>query len=131
MKDAAQDLAARTPVWSALSDFYLDTSPRSFVRSAARTLAASPYSLGELHDILLREVHPVLARNLCATAGVWDGFDIDWLARRIVRGQRRAHWARPRAWCGRRYADGVWRLLAPRIGRFRESVPPERAPEGG
>ena len=119
MRPADQDIEARRPVWSALSDLYLDTDYRTFVRSAARELAATPYSLDDLHAILLREVHPVLARNLCATAGVWDRFDQAWLAERILATTRRPPWW-PHATCGRRYAAHLWRLLEPRIRRARE-----------
>jgi hypothetical protein len=121
MTSAEDDLAARAPVWSALSDLYLDNEYRSFVRAAARELAASPYTLDELRDILMREVHPVLARNLCASVGVWDRFDQDSLGERIVRAQRRARWPRPGAWCARKYARLLWRLLEPRILRWREA----------
>jgi len=122
MKAAAQDLQARRPVWSALSDLYLDTEYRSSVRSAARDLSASPYSLDELREILMREVHPVLAWNLCATAGVWDRFDQDWLCDRIVQGQRRPRWLQPRPLCARDYARLMWRLLEPRVRRCREDT---------
>jgi hypothetical protein len=121
MISAEHDLAARRPVWSALSDLYLDTEYRSSVRMAARELAVSPYALDELREILLWEVHPVLAGNICATAGVWNRFDQVWLGECIVRGQRRARWLRPRALCGRRYARLLWRLLEPRIRRWREA----------
>jgi len=116
---ARRDIAARRPVWSALSDLYLDADYRRFVRGAARELAASPYSLDELREILMREIHPLLSRNLCVTAGVWDRFDQQWIAERIARAQRRAAWLRPRAWFARRYAQLLWRLLGPRIERAR------------
>ncbi|HKE46922.1 MAG TPA: hypothetical protein VKB52_02575 [Rhodanobacteraceae bacterium] len=119
MRPAAQDIEARRAAWSALSDLYLDTDNRAFVRGAARELAATSYSLDDLHAILLREVHPALARNLCATAGVWDRFDQAWLAERILAIARRPAWW-PRAPCGRRYAAHLWRLLEPRIRRARE-----------
>lgn len=87
------ELAARHPVWMALSEFYLDTelSPRDFERQA-EALAASPYSICELTHILLTEVHPVCVTNLLSVAGVWNSFDPDWLRRRILR--RRHAWLR-------------------------------------
>lgn len=124
MMSAEHDLAAREPVWSALSELYLDNGQyRSSVRAAARDLAASPYALDELREILMHEVHPVLVRNLCVSAGVWDRFDQTWLSDRILRGQRRAPWLRPRAFYGLVYARLLWRLLEPRIRRCREAGP--------
>ncbi|KAB2897329.1 MAG: hypothetical protein F9K31_12000 [Dokdonella sp.] len=114
------DPEARRPVWEALSELYLDVPWRPFVRGAARTLAGSPYSLGELRAILFDEVHPVLVLNLCATAGVWDRFDQAWLEQRIL--TNRARWWRPWPCCGRRYARLLWRVLAPRIERERAAA---------
>jgi hypothetical protein len=116
---AEQDLAARAPVWRALSDLYLDNEYRSQVRIAARELARSAYAADELRAILFDEVHPIVSRNLCAPAGVWDGFDQAWLAERILVNQRRPHWLRARGRCLRRYAELMWRLLAPRIASAR------------
>jgi len=115
---------ARRPVWRALSELYLDTSYRNAVRAAARELARSPYPLHELRAILFDEVHPVLARNLCVTAGVWDGFDQDWLAGSIARNLRRPRWLRPRGRCQRRYAISLWCLLEPRVAALRAAASP-------
>lgn len=115
MRPAATDLDARRPVWLALSDLYLDTEHRSFVRVAARDLAVSAYTSGELRTILFDEVHPILAHNLCVTTGVWDRFDQAWLAESILAQQRRPRWLRGRGRCLRRYAVLLWRLLEPRI----------------
>ncbi|MEO6688848.1 MAG: hypothetical protein ABIS07_05910 [Dokdonella sp.] len=119
MRTAAADLDARRPVWLALSDLYLDTEYRSFVRTAARDLARSMYTLGELRAILFDEVHPILARNLCVTTGVWERFDQVWLAERILAQHRRPRWLRARGHCLHRYAILLWRLLEPRIERAR------------
>jgi len=125
-RDAAAD--ARRPVWRALSQLYLDASYRDGVRAAARELARSPYSLHELRAILFDEVHPILARNLCATAGVWDGFDQDWLAASIARNRQRPRWLRARGRCQRRHAILLWRLLEPRIAGSRAAASPPRSP---
>jgi hypothetical protein len=119
MTPAALDLDARRPVWLALSDLYLDTEYRGYVRNAARELARSSFNLAELRSILCDEVHPVLARNLCVTAGVWDQFDQAWLAECILAQQRRPRWLRARGSCMRRHALHLWRLLEPRIVRAR------------
>jgi hypothetical protein len=81
-------------VWLALSELYLDTELSSDqLEHLAKTLAASPYSRAELEAILLTELHPVLAANLLAVAGVWSGFDAAWLQGRILaRSRRRLCW---------------------------------------
>jgi len=124
---AGADVEERQRVWRALSDLYLDTSYRDSVRVAARELARSPYALDELRAILFDEVHPVLARNLCVSAGVWDRFDQDWLAQSIARHRRRARWLRPRGRCQRRYACLLWRLLEPRVAGVRAAASPARS----
>jgi len=85
MKPAHEDLEHRQPVWEALSDLFLDTDT-----SLARTwrvgiLAASPYSLDELQQILVDEVYPVCRSNLFSIAGEWAGFDLGWLQSSILR----------------------------------------------
>lgn len=77
----------------------------------ARACAASPYSLEELQRILYDEVHPVVHLNLWAVAGVWTGFDEEWLVSSILSRRRRPLLRLP--WPeARRYP---WRQLAPLI----------------
>jgi hypothetical protein len=88
MQTPAQDIAIRQPVWTAFSELYLDTElSTEDCESAAETLSASPYSVETLEHILLAEVHPACVINLFHVAGVWSGFNPDWLHRRIVRRQ--------------------------------------------
>lgn len=121
MKSAAEDLERRRPVWSALSNLYLDSSYPGEVRFVARQLAASAYAIEELRQILFDEVHPVLCGNLLAPVGVWDCFDQDELERRILLNRRRPRWLRARGRCLRRYALLQWRLLEPRIDKLRKA----------
>lgn len=121
MKPAADDVERRDPVWQAYARLYLDTDYRREVRAAAREAAAFGYTEAELHMILLHEVHPVLRSNLVATAGVWDGFDPDWLRARILHRSRRPRWLRLDG-CLRAHAEHLWRLLAPRIRRLRAAA---------
>lgn len=72
-----------------------------------------------VRSILCDEVHPVLTRNLCVTAGAWDPFDQAWLAERILAQQRRPRWLSARGRCLRRHALHLWRLLERRIVRAR------------
>jgi hypothetical protein len=80
----ALDLEARRPVWEALSTLFLDTDI-SLVRDyRAKALADSPYPIEDLELILRNEVFPVCSWNLLSVAGVWAGFDLDWLEERII-----------------------------------------------
>ena len=75
----------RKPVWSALSEFYLDTelSKKEIIR-IAKVFNESKFSLEELKEINYSEVGPVLITNLYSTAGVWNGFDQEWLYEQII-----------------------------------------------
>ena len=82
MQEAAQqiDLAARRPVWVALSELWLDTElDEADLRRIAGVLAASPLDAADLECAYRWEVAPVVAGNLVVPAGVWDAFDPDWL----------------------------------------------------
>ena len=80
-----EDLAAREPVWAALSDMFLDTDTSLTRQWRAEQLAASPYSIAQLERILIDEVYPICKYNLMSVAGEWEGFDPDWLRDRILR----------------------------------------------
>ncbi len=73
----------RETVWLAFADLFLDTDVSIFYDYIARICAESPFSLQELKYILEREVAPVCAHNLMVSAGVWDGFDEQWLIKSI------------------------------------------------
>lgn len=88
------DLSTRRPVWLALSDLYLDTDTSRWYPQIAAVLADSGYPLEQLRQILLHEVHPAVRANLFAVAGVWTGFDEDWLVERILRRHARPRWRR-------------------------------------
>lgn len=107
MRVSAEEREARRPLWRALSELYLDAEP-DWVNVAARC-SASPFAIDEIRRILFDDVHPVLRANLWSTAGVWDGFDQDWLIASILAHQRlplfRLAW-----WEERRHP---WRELKP------------------
>jgi hypothetical protein len=113
MKFTAHELQLRRPLWVALSDLYLDTEPEW--ERLARLCARSPFSLAELQRILFDEVHPVVHRNLWAVAGVWQGFDEDWLVASILSRKRRPFFRIPwpEEW---RYP---WRQLKPLVAAER------------
>ena len=85
LPDPRIDLANRKPVWGVWSDLYLDTeiSPKDEA-GIARLLARSPYNTKQLKTILWTEVHPACFLNLIDILGVWEGFDLEWLAERIL-----------------------------------------------
>ncbi|MGO9315382.1 MAG: hypothetical protein ACLQBD_10195 [Syntrophobacteraceae bacterium] len=85
MKPATLDVEARKPVWEALSTLFLDTDVSLDREYRAAKLAESPYTLGELDQILHDEVFPVCSWNWFLIAGEWAGFDSEALARAILR----------------------------------------------
>lgn len=79
------DLERRRPVWSVLSEFYLDTELDSSDHARiASVVGKSGYTAGQLEEILYRELHPVLHGNLLHIAGEWACFDERWLEQRIL-----------------------------------------------
>jgi hypothetical protein len=86
----------RKPVWTAFSEFWLDTElDESDLARIAGVATAFHYNIAELRDIYLYEVAPVVYLNAWSVAGVWTGFDEEWLrteARR--RAERRSLWLR-------------------------------------
>ncbi|SHG02583.1 hypothetical protein [Chryseobacterium sp. OV279] len=75
----------RTPVWIALSDFYLDTELQdSDFRYIAKTILESPYTFEEVKTINTYEVFPVLQSNLLQPAGEWACFNEKWLIEAIT-----------------------------------------------
>lgn len=117
------DRDARIPVWIALSDLYLDTEVSTFHDGIAATLAASPYSLEALRDILMDDVHPALYPNLLSVAGEWAGFDETWLVERIEAVGRQPRWRRRITHWFARDIDLQWRTLEPMIRAARSAEP--------
>ena len=92
---ADDDAGTRAAVWVALGELYLDTQMTPHTQEhIARLLAASPYSIEELHCILVDEVHPALHANLMQAAGQWAGFENDWLVARVRETCARPLWRR-------------------------------------
>jgi hypothetical protein len=94
MLASSSELDARIPVWVALSDLYLDTDVSLSYDYVVRTLVASPYSLEQLHETLMYDVHPVLYPNLLSMAGEWAGFDETCLVERILAARKQPRWRR-------------------------------------
>lgn len=80
-----KDINIRKPVWSALSDLWLDTELQEWqLNSIAETLYESGYSIEVLREIYEKEVAPIVYTNLLCVAGEWAGFDDKWLHEEII-----------------------------------------------
>lgn len=123
-------LAARLPVWRALSELWLDTehSPAA-LRMLAVDLAASPYTLAQIEDIHAQEVAPAVGSNLAGVAGEWAGFDPRMLAARCTDCALRRGTLRHRlgTWMLRSY---VKRMTAEPWAQVRQAVIALRAARG-
>ncbi len=119
--EVATDDDARIPVWNALSDLYLDTDVALSRDYIVSTLVASPYSLDELHEMLMYDVHPALYRNLMSMTGEWAGFDEAWLRERIETIRRHPRWRRRITHWFARDIGVQWRTLEPMIRAARQS----------
>lgn len=71
-----------------MSSLFLDTDISLDRSWLAYLLAAPPYSLEELEQILTAEVYPVCRWNLYSVAGEWTGFDLAWLEAEVLRRAR-------------------------------------------
>jgi len=80
------NIEERKPIWIALSDFYVDTELQdSDYKHIASIFKKSPYSLKEIKQIDKEEVFPILHHNLLAVAGIWTGFQEEWLVNKITK----------------------------------------------
>lgn len=62
----------RLPVWTVLSDLFLDTELLDAdIQRIAAALAKSPYGVAEIADILRDEVLPAFGPKLLSVAGEW------------------------------------------------------------
>lgn len=86
---------SREDVWLLLSELWLDTQLDGFgLRHIADQLRTSGLARAELESIYLYEVAPVVWLNHWSVAGVWDGFDPQWLSEACRRNQQRGRWHR-------------------------------------
>lgn len=74
----------RMPVWSALSELFLDTELQPHdIERISNQLAESTYTTERIEEILRFEVTPPLKWNRMVVAGEWAFFDEDFLRERI------------------------------------------------
>jgi hypothetical protein len=97
-----EELQRRKPIWTALSELWLDTEiDTTAIQRIAYAAEASGYSIEVLNEIYLYEVAPVVSVNLLVPAGVWLGFDEEWLhAEARKRAESRSLWLRIWVWSG-------------------------------
>ena len=70
----------RKKSWTLISRFYLDTElGNEDYNNIVHEFSGLNFSLEELQEIDLYEVFPALQKNLLSVAGVWDGFNEEWL----------------------------------------------------
>jgi len=99
--------------------FWMDTDPDLVLPDAAVTCAASPYSLPELRAIYWNEVFPAVRFNMWwLPAPEWRGFELDWLAERILKRNRFGR-RLPYGWL-HRYSQAWWQRLETAIVEIRE-----------
>lgn len=100
------ELARRRPVWSAMSDLFLDTEVRWNVPHVARVCAESGYDDEALERIFWAEVFPEAIPNMLGVAGEWAILELNeaalirranhpsipWLTRRAHGGMVDTEW---------------------------------------
>ncbi len=81
------EINKRLPVWSALSEFWLDNElQKTDYDAISEILKASFYTEEEIWQICIYEVAPAVSDNLrVLPGGVWTGFDLEWLRDAIIK----------------------------------------------
>jgi hypothetical protein len=78
---SADEFVRRLPVWTALSELFLDTELTATDHARiARIVEASGYSLARLDNIMRKEMLPAFGGNLLSIAGEWAGWSEDQVA---------------------------------------------------
>jgi hypothetical protein len=80
-----KEIAARKPVWSAVSEMYLDTQlSETDLENIATVIVENNLTISEAKKIDKYEVFPILLPNVLSVAGDWAGFDESWLFEKII-----------------------------------------------
>jgi len=82
---SVEEVARRLPVWTALSDLFLDQElqPGDY-RHIASVIDHAGYSAAAAEDILRNEVAPAFVVNLWSVAGEWQGWPEDYVRERVL-----------------------------------------------
>ena len=84
------EISNRIPVWTALSEFYIDTElNQDDITRIKKVFIDSGQTLDDIKKIDIYEVFPLLQTNLLSPAGTWAGFDDDWLMKECIKRYRR------------------------------------------
>jgi hypothetical protein len=84
-----QEIERRRRVWDVVSELWLDTELQAGdLKRIAEVCIKSEYSITQLQEIYSCEVAPAVFLNLYTVAGVWAGFDSDWLSESIIKTDR-------------------------------------------
>jgi hypothetical protein len=78
----------RIQVWVSMADHFLDTETRQDIPLTALACVQAGMTPAEAADVWRYEVSPAVGFNSWSVAGEWQGWDRDWLVRRI-------EWCRP------------------------------------
>jgi hypothetical protein len=126
-KLSPQQLSERVPVWEVLAEFWLDTELAEYeFDHIARVIAASPYTIPEVHEIHNFEVAPAVSANLASVAGEWAGFECKWLQERCETfvAKRQSLWFRISIYMRLpyilRFTARYWRQVTPRVLSLRQ-----------
>ena len=80
-----EEIARRLPVWSALSDTFLDTELDDHnYHNIAELISEAGYTKEELETIYRAEVEPAFSYNLLSPAGEWAGWPEEFVAERVM-----------------------------------------------
>lgn len=87
------DIEKRKPIWIALSDFYLYNELQDLdFKHIASKIKESPFTFEKVKQIDKEEIFPVLHFNLLDVAGVWSGFQEEWLVSEIAKKLQKRTW---------------------------------------
>ena len=98
---------------------WMDTDVKAELPGIIDIAAKSPYSIDELELIYWEEVRPAVWTNmLMIVGGEWAGYELNWLADRIVDRSSKSTWRFPRWLCF--YSSHYWSILKTGVLRLRE-----------
>lgn len=129
MLDPAE-VEARTPVWEALAELWLDRELKpEDLDHIARRLAATPLTIEELRQVYRAEVAPAVGVNARSVAGEWSGWSREWLVARILSNlrdrPRRTRWLAafpPTRWAMTWASEAHWRVVIARVADLRAAA---------
>jgi hypothetical protein len=125
------EVERRLPLWRALANFYLDTETDMCTAAAVDAATKSNFSSAEVEAILRWEVRPALYTNLLSVAGVWSGWDEEWLRNQMTASIGRREWLRiwPFRWlCRNWFMPDEWQEVQAAISNSGATVSSIHAP---